>query len=163
MDNPTQIVPQANELVHGYTVDSYAQKYGIPTDVFRNVIQTASNFDPNYVNSETGARGIAALNFSKDSNINPDDIGSSLDFIGNALKSLYSSTGSWSAAQNILTTPDPGQVDAVKAAAADDPNSWSNKIANFFKSAGYSILISAVGVLLILGSVWVILNSSENK
>lgn len=62
-----------------------------------------------------------------------------------------------------MTTPDPGQVEATKAAADNDPNSWPNKIGSFFKGAGYTLLFSALGVLLILGSVWVIVKGSNNK
>lgn len=163
MDNPLTIVSQAqqyqaqnNESTYGPIADSYAQKYGIPLDVFRNVIRSASGFDPNY-SSGDGSGGIGNLDVKsiKDPQSN---VSGSLDYVGNLMSSLYKSTGSWTATEKMMS-PDAGQ----QSTDSGPDNSWAGKVGGFFKSAGYTILISAVGALLILGSVWVILNSSQNK
>lgn len=163
MDNPTAIVPQANEYAYGPIADSYAQKYGIPSDVFRNLIRGISGFDPNFKGNNGDGRGIASLGFSGNNpNMpNPNDVGSSLDFAANMLSSLYKSSGSWDVASKLFTTGTPEETKAAQD--VPDPNSWTAKIGAWFKSAGWTMLISAVGILLILGSVWVIVNSSENK
>lgn len=167
MDNPTTIVSQANEYAYGPAVDTYAQKYGIPTDVFRGLIGGISGFDPSYKGNNGNGRGIAGLGFSgtNPDMPNPDDVSSSLDFAGNMLSSLYKSSGSWDAATKMFTTGTPEETAAAQKAADADPNSLGNKISDkitgYFKTTWTSLLIIAVGVILILGSTWIVINSGN--
>jgi hypothetical protein len=145
------------EYAYGPIVDSYAQKYNIPTDIFRSAIKERSGFDPQQT-SATG-RGIANLDFK-----GAEDIGTSLDFVGKYLDGVYKQTGDWdSALGDFLGTDEASkaqQEEAQKVADSQD-DSWTGKAVEFLKKSAFTILIVMIGLVLILGSSWKIINSSK--
>lgn len=110
----------------GYA-NSQALAYGVPPQLFHDLIQAESGFDPNVPNSSAGAVGIAQILPSTAANpgfgvspVNPTNPFSSLTFAAQYLKALYDKFGNWTqatlgyqtgpgnAAQNPGNTPYPG-------------------------------------------------------
>lgn len=160
MDLPTSIIPSALEYAYGPVSDSYAQKYNIPADVMRDAIRQRSGFDPNY--SSSNGKGIAGLNFTKPGSPNPSDIGSSLDFVGQYLSSVYKQTGDWKATLGDFLGTDEAsksQQQEAQQAADNSDDSTIGKITAFFKKGAFTIIIVLIGLVLILGSSWMIISN----
>lgn len=74
--------------------EQQANAYGIPPDIFLNLITTESNWNPNAVSS-TGAQGIAQLEPSTAPNINRFDPMASIQFAAQLLSSYFKKYGDW--------------------------------------------------------------------
>jgi hypothetical protein len=123
----------------------------------RDAIKARSGFDPKQT-SDIG-KGIANLNLP-----GADDIGTSLDFVGKYISGVYKQTGDWkSALGDFLGTDEASkaqQQEAQKAADSKD-DSWTSKATAFLKKGAFTILIVMIGLVLILGSTWKIINSQK--
>lgn len=173
-----------NAATYGGIVDSYANKYGIPTDIFRQVIGGSSGFDPTY-NSSTG-KGIANINVGSGvSGVNPFDIGQSLDIAAQYVSSAYNSTGSWGAAADEYlgangansvpsTTPSASDTAISNAAtdtgtSADTPGSKNilsltiDDIIAELKLSAYSASLFIIGILLIVATIWHVVSTNGAK
>lgn len=156
------------EQAYGPIADSYAQQYGIPTDIFRNVIRDVSGFNPQNV-SGTG-QGIANLNTTP-ATVDPMNPGASLDFVAKYIASANKIYSDWNKAAQSFTDPnmdpltrnDGSAQDTKPADAAPADNTWSGKIAAFFKQSAYTLLIVMIGLILIAGSVWILVQSSGKE
>lgn len=162
-----------NLATYGPMADMYATQYGIPTDVFRSAISAVSNFDPNYV-SDSGVTGLSGLNINvggKDGS----DPSTALSTAAQVISSNYSTqgTGDWADAVSSYfddantSVPSSG---ASTSTANSSPSStqqttdgkyiWqytSDDFKNIFDQYAYGALVSIVGILLIVGSIWVLL------
>lgn len=169
MDNPTQIVPSALEYQYGPIADSYAQKYGIPTDMFRQAIQGRSGFDPNY--SGPNGQGIAGLSFTQPGSINPMDPGASMDKAAQIMSAMYKGGGGgdWQTTVDTFLGNDAGtQTQAQSPNAPDNsmlgklkPSSWLASFTEWAKNGAFTIVIVLIGLVLILGSVWMIIDAKS--
>ena len=74
-----------------------AESYGIPSDIFLNMIGAESSWNPNAVSS-AGAEGIAQLMPGTANNINRFDPYASIHFAAQLLKEYYDKYGTWEAA-----------------------------------------------------------------
>lgn len=160
-----------NEAAYGGIADSYAQKYGIPTEYFRSAIRSVSNFDPMY--SGKNGDGIAGLSGKSGELVNVYNVGDSLDYAAQYIKGVYNETKDWDvAAENFATGY--STADAVAKANGKTPQSaeqaeteaersgkafwqyssddWKALIA---KSA-WSVLFVLIGIVLIVASVYVV-------
>lgn len=162
-----------NESAYGNIADSYATKYGVPTDIFRNAIRTKTNFDPTF--SGSVGKGIAGLNVDPNAkSINAFDVGQSLDIAARYLSSIYKETNSWDTATQDFVTGIPyekgqGQTGGASgdwlnvpqdAQAASDKSIWRWSLDDFkawFKSYTWAALFFTVGVLVILASIYVLI------
>lgn len=168
-----------NEMAYGPIADSYANKYGIPTDVFRSFINERSGFDPFYTG--TKGDGIAAVvNNSNNSAINVFDTGQQLDFAAQDLSKRYKDTNSWGTATKTANNGNavPGIMDGSDTPGYDmmgnptgvsQEDTETNKptgepsdqgmlvnIKNFLVKYAYSGIIFAVGLLLILATAYIV-------
>jgi hypothetical protein len=173
MDNPLTIVSQAqnyqaqnNETAYGPIADSYAQKYGIPTDVFRDAIRKRSGFDPQYSDS-AGRKGIAGLSFTKSDSPNPNDVGSSFDAVGSIMSAMNADNNDWSKTLASFLGTDQATKDEQQAAQDEAAKNGDdtivgraiNSITGFFKQSAFTILIVLIGLVLVLGSAWMIISN----
>jgi hypothetical protein len=159
-----------NESTYGGVADSYANRYGIPTNVFRDAIRNVSNFDPSF--SSKDGNGIARLNVVGDSKWlpNPSDVGSSLDFAARLIASDYKSSGSWDkAVSSFMGLPEPvgtgGEIfgDPINKSAnpkyVEKPGMFSD-ITTFLRDSAWTITFVIVGATLIIGSIWILVKTS---
>lgn len=77
--------------------DSQADSFGIPRDIFENLISQESGWNPNAKGS-AGEEGIAQLMPGTAPNINRFDPFASMNFAASLLKQYYDKFGSWSLA-----------------------------------------------------------------
>jgi len=168
-----------NEAAYGSIADSYAAKYGIPTDIFRNAIRSKTNFDPLYV-SDAG-KGIAGLNVDPEAkSIDAWDVGQSLDIAARYMKSIFAGTNSWDDASNAFISgkePDPttgqsggasgdwtDQTAAEKAAAQkSDKSIWQYSAQDWkdlFTRSAWTVLFFIIGAVVILASVYFVIAKS---
>lgn len=170
----------ANVALYGPTADKYANKYGIPTDVFRTLITDVSGFNPYNVNKDgTGGFGGFANNSSKIFNIfDPEQ---SLDVMGQTLSQLYSDYGDWNKAASFYKT---GSIEnpinktiteskiKIEEAARNAKSNVSNKPfwqwtseewGVFFKEKFFGFLLGTVGVVFILASVYALIIRNKSK
>ena len=77
--------------------EQQAAAYGIPPDIFLNLITTESNWNPNAV-SPANAQGIAQLEPGTAPNINRFDPFASLKYAAQLLSSYFAKYGDWSLA-----------------------------------------------------------------
>lgn len=169
-----------NEVAYGGIADSYANKYGIPTNVFRDVIRMSSNFDPFYTG--TKGDGIAAIKLdSSNQNINPFDIGQSMDIVGKYMVDAYQSSKSWesaagtflygeSAPQGNNATPDnvmPKDGSAIPEADKASSKSLWQYSADDWKAlwirSAWTILFTLIGILIIAASLYVLVTKGGDK
>lgn len=160
-----------NESAYGNIADSYATKYGVPTDVFRNAIRSKTNFDPTF--SGSVGKGIAGLNVDPNAaSINAFDVGQSLDIAARYLASIYQETKSWESASDAFITgnekPQTGGASGdwlnvpqdAATAAADSKSIWRWTLGDFkawFKAYTWAALFFTIGVLVILASIYVLI------
>lgn len=165
-----------NESAYGGIADSYAQKYGIPTSVFRDTIRQVSNFDPKYKSAK--GQGIAGLtNKTGNKNLDPNLVGQSLDIAAQYIKQAYSESGDWlkasesfiggdeepkslaenEAALNVSTKPQDESGDkAFWRYSSDD---WKA----FFSRSAWGMLFFVVGGVLIIASLYVVISKSGDS
>lgn len=82
-------------------IAAYAQQYGIPTDLFSNLVQTESSGNQLAYNASSGAAGLTQLLPSTQASLgvqDPFDPDQSLNAGASLLASFYAQTGSWSSA-----------------------------------------------------------------
>lgn len=183
MSNTTSI----NESAYGGTVDSYAVRYGIPTDVFRDVIRQLSNFDPTQVNPKGGS-GISNLQTTAKT-VDPMNVDASLNFTASYLSSLYKSIGTWNGATDSYLGTGSASSDPSGQSANEEPQfdamgnatgfkngdslpikdnggfvgNTISSVTTFLKESAYTILFVLVGALLIAASLWVLIENSGKK
>jgi hypothetical protein len=164
-----------NEAAYGGIADSYAQKYGIPTEYFRSAIRSASNFDPLYTGKN--GDGIAGLSGESSKYINPFSIGESLDVAAQYIKKTYEETKDWDVAtQNYATGYDTAdakakangetlqsneekEADAARGEKAFWQYSADDWKALFAKSA-WGLLFGLIGAVLVIASLYVVVVKS---
>lgn len=167
-----------NENMYGGLADSYASRYGIPADIFRDTLNKASGFDPKY-SSVTG-KGISGLNIDV-KGVDSGNVGSSLDFAARILAGSYKTSGSWSKAvseylgNNQSTMPN---TDAMGNPTGQDepiPNDTGSKgvlnygtgvfgnIMAWFSSNAYNFLFGLIGVVIIVATLWTVVKNSGSK
>jgi soluble lytic murein transglycosylase-like protein len=83
----------ADAVLKSYA-ETQANAYGIPPQIFTNLIQTESSWNPNAVSSE-GAQGIAQLMPGTAPNINRFDPYASMQYAAQLLRSYFDKFGSW--------------------------------------------------------------------
>jgi hypothetical protein len=168
-----------NESAYGPIADSYAAKYGIPTDKFRDVIRASSNFDPMYSGSK--GDGIGGMIAGNGVNFNPFDISSSLDYLGNAMAAINKDTKDWQTTTDSMLNGYNSQIydnvaevdqqlkaaqerEATESAANNkDKAFWEYTTDDwkfFFKKSAWGILFFVLGGVLIIGSVYVVISKS---
>lgn len=193
----------ANETLYGPVADAAANKYGVPTSLFRSLISSESSFDP-YAYNKSGASGIAQFmpGTASDLGIDPFNPYQSLDASAKYLSQLKSSTGNWPDAisrykgysdlsrglgvaqkviddaanifGNDLGSADAGIPNELKktedAAIAEAKQNGTDKpfwqwgmddIKNFLSASTFGLMIGVVGVLFIVGSIWVLIQKGE--
>ena len=173
------------EVTYGPIADSYAAKYGVPVDTFRQYIGSLSGFDPLY--SGTKGNGIAAtVNNSSNLLVNSFDPAQSLDFAAQKIAADYKDTGSWTDAFKLngfvtsTDTNDLGSVDAmgnptgvtngdntaVQNAAKDNAGGVDGilgSVKTFLTKYAYSGIILVSGLLLILATLYVVVTRGTGE
>lgn len=102
-DQFANVFSSALQNQYGPTADKYAKQYGIPTDVFRGMINDISGFNPYKVNTD-GTGGIASLDQGQLKSIDIYNPNSSLQVAAAGLSSLYKDEagGSWDKAVSMF-------------------------------------------------------------
>lgn len=158
-----------NEAAYGSIADSYANKYGIPADMFRDVIRNTSDFDPMY--SGKKGDGIAGLiNKTGSEKINPYNVGQSLDFAAQYIATIYAETKDWAVATQTYESGNDAEIEANKAEvneqlkkAQEEQESksfWeytSQDLKAFFSKSAWGLLFGIVGAILIIVSLYVVI------
>jgi hypothetical protein len=164
-----------NESAYGGIADSYAQKYGIPTDIFRDTIRAVSNFDPTF-KSDKGS-GIAGLsNSTNNKAIDPGYVGQSLDIAAQFVSKSYKDTGDWrAAAESFITGALPKSLAENEAALSGEPKPeekendkafWRysmDDLKSFFTQSAWAMLFFIIGAVLILASLYVVIAKGSDK
>lgn len=111
---------------------SYAQTYGVPSQLFTDVIQQESGFDPNAYNPASGATGIAQFLPSTAANpgygiapVDPSNPQSSLSGAAQYLSALYNKLGSWTGALSAYSGSSSGTPYPGNSAIASDLSALS--------------------------------------
>lgn len=74
-----------------------AAAYGVPENVFFNLIATESSWNPNAVGFN-GEQGLTQINPNIHTGVDTTDTGASLDYTAKTLRAYYDEFGSWAAA-----------------------------------------------------------------
>lgn len=155
-----------NETTYGPIADSYASKYGIPTDIFRDAIRRTSNFDP------MARGGIAGItNSSNNTKVKSFDIGQSFDFAAQYMSQVKADGNEWSSvADNYVSgssvqskddkTLAQNEADQNAAPAVEgDKAFWrysSDDWKAFFTRSAWGVLFFILGVLLIGATLYTV-------
>lgn len=158
------IQSQLNEDAYGSIADSYASKYNIPSESFRNLVRNLSGFDPTYSgpNGESGIAG--AINNS--SKLNAWDVNSQLDLLAQDFadrnKNSKTEADYNKAIQSYLGggMPDSSNNPGVNAVSIAD-GTWFDKVSAWFKSNVYAALFFIIGVLIIIATIYSVVKNSS--
>ncbi|MDE2429502.1 MAG: transglycosylase SLT domain-containing protein [Burkholderiales bacterium] len=178
----------ANENTYGAIADKYAAQYGIDPTTFRNLIRSESSFDPYAINPRAvngeNAAGIAQFlpSTAQEKGVNVFDANSSLEGAAKYLSELTVKYGSTAAAiakykgytdinkgiaetKNIVgnapvvdNASPKSMIDMLKS-PVDTAKGVGGKIADFFMSGFYPILIGFIGLLIIVLTIWSVFKS----
>lgn len=193
----------ANYQVYGPIADAAAQKHGVPTSIFKSLINSESSFDP-YAYNASGAAGIAQFmpTTAKSLNIDPFNPNQALDASAKYLADNYKKYGNWqdaisqykgygnnlsegygkaaSVLDDAMKSFGGSAVDQIPGNDMGDVKAAAEKVANkkanptgsiftwnaddwktFLANSAYGFMIGLVGVVFILGSVWVLINRGK--
>lgn len=170
---------------YGNAADKAAQKYGIPVDKFRGMINDISGFDPYNVRADGGGglAGLKADNFKGVDIYNPE---SALDTAAKVVSSIFSQDGkkSWDGAINdykemlngglaVPVKENEGSKSVIDKLGdyfgsddeeePDDKPFWQygmTDVKSFFQESIFSLLFGIIGVILILGSVYALFRAA---
>lgn len=88
---------QLNEEQYGPIADKYATQYGIPTTIYRSLINTESSWNPYALNGDSGAYGLAQLmpNTAMGLGLNEYDTNENLQGGAAVLAQFYKKFSNW--------------------------------------------------------------------
>lgn len=170
----TPIMPSTNENMYGGIADSYAAKYNIPIDVFRNTIRRLSDFNP--ANDNHYGKGIAGIDVGT-TGIDQMDVGKQLNYAAQYMADRYKKIGNWDdtvtdyliGSENAGTSSD-GKTLAENEAAINGESApeeskafWKyglSDVQGYLQKSAWSILFILIGVVIILVSLYVLIVKS---
>lgn len=154
----TSTIPSAKEYTYGPIADSYAIKYGVPPEAFRDVIRKASGFDPDTAGIKSG--GIANLD-SRVVGFDASQVAPSLDYAAREMARIYNQTAKGAKKAVEFLGGDDTPLNDGEEPEVEEDDSYSGRIGAYFKKNAYTILMVLVGGLLILASLYMVIQSSS--